>query len=825
METLWRDIKYSARTLIGAPGFTAIVVITLTLGIGVNTAIFSVVNAVLIKPLPYERSDRLVFLAERGETFGEMSVSYPNFLDWRGQQTVFENFGVYNDDSYTITTGGEPEQLRGANASADLLTALRITPAIGRIYSKDEDSPQAAPVVLLSHDLWRRRFGGDSKILNQPITLNDEMYTVIGVLPEDFFFRRPFDLWMPMGLITGRQSLQRRDNHPGLYGIARLKPDVTLERARAEMDAIADRLAKAYPASNKGNTVVVRPLKDEIVGNVARALWIILAAVGCVLLIACANIANLLLARVTTRRREMAVRLALGAGRWRITRQLLTESVILALLGALPGLALSQWAVQGLLKISPDVLPRTGEITTDVSVLLFTFGMTTVTGLLFGLIPAWQGGRTDTYVALKETARSVTGAKSRFRNALVVAEVTLTFVLLVCAGLLLRSFSQLTRVDPGFDYDRILTFAIALPEQRYAPLEPQMRFFQTLRKNILDLPGVTHAAYSSGLPLGNNGWQASFTIDGRPLPPPNDMPSMEMTLASPGYFETMKIPLRAGRWFDERDNRDHLRGRDLSQLDPTARLLAGLTSIVIDEEFARRYWPDESLDAVVGRRLRFGAGPDDPLLTILGVVGRVKMDGLREESNRVQAYVPYLQGSIPNVLVCVRTSIDPQSLAAAVRKEVQRLDPQQPIYSVNTMEQLRAATIAPDRLNLTLLGAFAGLALMLALIGLYGVISYSVTQRTQEMSVRIALGAQAQDIWRLVIVQGVKLSVIGVVIGVVVALMTARLASGLLFNVPATDPATYVAIAVLFFGVSLAACWMPARRAMKVDPMVALRHE
>ena len=822
MQTLWQDLRYGARMLRKQPGFTLIAVVTLALGIGANTAIFSVVNAVLLKPLPYEQSDRLVLLLEHAETFGEESVAYPNYVDWRAQQTVFENLGVYNGGSYNLTGSGDAEQLSGANASADLLAALRVKPALGRLFTNDEDKLGAAPVVVLSHNLWQKRFGGDAGIINRTITLNERGYTVIGVMPRGFFFPRPFDLWLPVGPLTDNETYQKRYNHPGLNGIARLKAGVTIEQARAEMQAIAARLAAQYPDSNKGNSVIVRPLKEEVVGNVERALWIILAAVGCVLLIACANVANLLLARAATRQREMAVRVALGASRWRIARQLLTESVLLAGLGGLPGLLLAQWAIDGLLKLNPGVLPRAGEIKTDASVLAFTFLVTALTGLFFGLVPAWQAGRSEAHAALKDAGRGVAGGKARFRNALVVAEVAVTLVLLVSAGLLLRSFNQLLRVNPGFNTDRLLTFAVALPEQKYGPLEPQMAFFQTLQQRLRALPGVTNAAWSSGLPLGNNGWSSNFALEDRPQPSPNELPSMDMTLVSPGYFETMNIPLRAGRWFDERDNRDHLRGRDLSKLNPIQRLIAGLNCIVIDEEFARRYWPNES---AIGKRVRFGAVTDAPSLEVVGVVGRVRMNGVREESNRVQAYVPYLQGSVPDVRVTMRASVDPQSLVPALHGVVGQLDPQLPIYAVNTMEQLRAERIAPDRLNLLLLGSFAGLALVLALIGLYGVISYAVTQRIPELGIRIALGAQTRDVLRLVIGQGMKLGLLGIAFGVTAALLLTRLMRSLLFQVSATDLTTYAAIIALLCAVILLACWLPARRATQVDPLIALRCE
>jgi putative ABC transport system permease protein len=822
MQTLWQDLRYGARMLLKQPGFTLIAVLTLALGIGANTAIFSVVNAVLLRPLPYEQADRLIYLAENGENFGEMSVAYPNYLDWRAQQTSFENLGAYRRTTFNLTGHGEPVQVRGADVAPDVWTALKVQPLLGRFFTAADDTPEAAPVAVISHNLWQGRLGGAANIVGQTIALDERSFTVIGVMPAGFSFPRRVDVWAPLGRLANLQRYQRRDNHPGLSGVARLKSGVTMEQAQAEMNAIAARLAQAYPASNKGNTVNARSLKTQVVGDVERALWVILAAVGCVLLIACANVANLMLARGAARQRELAVRLALGASRWRIARQLLTESLILALLGGLPGLLLSQWAIDGLLKAFPDVLPRTGEIKTDLAVLGFTFLVSTATGLLFGLAPAWQAGRTDAQLALKDAGRSIAGSKGRWRNALVVAEVALTLVLLIGAGLLLRSFGQLLRTQPGFAYDQLLTFSVALPERKYPQLEPQIAFFQNLTERLRALPGVTKAAYSSGLPLGNNGWQASFTIEGRPLPSPNETPSMETTLVSPDYFETMKIPLRAGRWFDARDNRDHLRGRDLSRLNPTMQLFAGLNCIVIDEEFARRHWPNES---AVGKRVRMGAGADDPLLTVLGVVGRVKMEGIREESNRVQAYLPYLQGTFPNVLVTLRTSVDPLSLTNAARAAVLALDSQQPIEDINTMEKLRADTLAPDRLNLLLLGSFAALALLLALIGLYGVISYAVTQRRSELGLRLALGAQRRDILRLVIGQGMRLALLGVALGTIAALFATRLMTSLLFNVSASDPLTYGAIAALLVLVTLLACWIPARRATKVDPMIALRCE
>jgi putative ABC transport system permease protein len=825
MHTFWQDLRYGARALRKTPGFTIIAILTLALGIGANSAIFSVINGVLLKPLPYAEADRLMFLAERVKNVGEVSIVYQNFIDWRAQQTVFENLGVYRRNNYTLTNAGDPERLRAAEASADLLTALKVRPALGRLYASDEDTPRATPVVVLSHELWRRRFGGDVNVINKLVTLNGRQHTIIGVLPNDFSFSISPDIWVPLGLSANEPILKDRSIRLGHFGIARLKPGVTIEQAQVEMRIIADRLAAAYPASNNGTTVVIRSLKAEIVGDIERVLWIILAMAGCVLVIACVNVTNLLLARAATREQEIALRIALGASRGRIARQLLTESLILATLGGLPGLALAQGMVSLLFKISPGVLPRTEEIKTDGVVLFFTCVVTLLTSVFFGLAPVLQARKAEAEGVLKGSGRGAVSGKITFRNGLIVSQVALTCVLLLSAGLLLRSVNQMLRTDLGFNCDRLLTFAITLPEEEYNTLERQTFFFQTLQQNLSALPGVTQAAYSSGLPLGGNFLATPFAIEGRPLSLPNEAPLMDVTVVSPDYFQTMNIPLRAGRWFDNRDNREHLHGRNLSALDPVSLFLAGLNAIVIDEEFAQRYWPGEPLDRVVGKGVQYGVRPTDPMLTVLGVVGRVKMDGLRERSNRVQAYVPYLQGATPDVLVTVRTSVPPESLIPAIRAQIRQLDPQQPIHGIKTMEQKRTDVIAPDRLNFILFGLFATLALTLAVAGLYGVISYIVAKRSKEIGLRMALGAQVTDILHLVLAYGMKLVIFGVCIGLAAAFGSTRLLESLLFGVTPTDPLTFIFIPVLLVGVTLIACWIPARRATKVDPMIALRQE
>jgi putative ABC transport system permease protein len=826
MQTLLQDLRYGARMLLKKPGFTLIAVITLSLGIGANTAIFSVVNAVLIRSLPYEESERLVFLSERSQQLEGMSISWPNYADWRARNNVFEKIGVYNGfSSYNLTGSGEPERLRAGQVSADLFAALRVNAALGRVFTSEEDKPGAEPVVVLSHALWQRRFGGDPNIINRTIKLSDRGYTVIGVMPPGYRFPSGVEIWVPAGQLSGSASWQSRGNHPGLYGVARLKAGATIEQARAEMENIAVALEKEYPNTNQGNRVTITPLRDAIIGNIGTALWVLLGAVGCVLLIACANVANLLLARASTRQREIAVRVAMGAGRWRIMRQLLTESVLLAVAGGVIGVALSLWGVDLILAISPDSIPRAAEIGLDRGVLAFTAAVSILTGLIFGLAPALQASKVQLHDALKESGRSLVAGRHWSRSVLVVAETALTLALLVGAGLLIRSFYNLYQVNPGFVYDRLLSFSVSLPEQKYATLDQQMNFFHQLMQNLRATPGVESVSVASGLPLGNNGWQTSFTIVGRPRPKPGETLLMEACLVGPDYFRTIGVPLIRGRWFDERDNREHLKTKDLTGYNDDERLVAGVNALIIDEEFARRYWPNN--EDPVGKQIIWGDGtdPKSPVMTVVGVVGRVKMDGLNTDSNRVQGYFPFYQAPSSGMTVIVKSALDPNQLIATARRQTLRLDPNQPIYDIRTMEKIRSDSVAPERLNLTLLGMFAALAMILALVGIYGVMSYAVTQRTHEIGVRMALGAQTGDVLKMVVRQGLTLALIGVGAGLTLAYWLTKWMKDLLFEVKPADPATFAVIAAMLILVALVACWIPARRATKVDPMIALRCE
>ena len=819
MNTLLRDVRYGLRVLWGSPGFTLVAVAVLALGVGATAAIFSVVNAVLLRPLPFDEADRLVFLTERNTQQDGVSLSWPDFTDWRAQNRVFEKVAAYNRDSYNLTGGGEPERLLAAQVSADLFHVLRVNAARGRVFADEDDRPGAAPVVVISHGLWQRRFGGDPAIVGRQVTLNGRGYTVVGVMPQGFLFPNRAELWVPLGQLS-QPSWGNRDNHLGLFGVARLKDGVTLDEARADLNMIAANLEEQYPDTNRDERASLTPLQETYVRDVRAALWTLAGAVLFVLLIACANVANLQLARASARRKEMAVRAALGAGRWRLVRQLLAESVLLALAGGVTGLLLAQWGVGLILAIRPDSIPRAGEIGIDGRVLLFTAGVSVLTGIAFGLAPALRASRPDLQETLKEGARGGAAGRNLFRGGLVVAEVALTLVLLTGAGLLARSFLRLQQVNPGFTYEHLVSFNMTLPARKYPGEQQRVNFLREVLSRLRALPGVEGAAASSGLPLGYNNWQTPFTIDGRPQPPASQAPLMDTTAASPDYFRAMGIPLLRGRYFTEQDDRRWADEKSLRAADEGARSVAGLNSIIIDEEFARRYWPNEE---AVGGRVRFGAG--GPALTVVGVVGRVRMEGLKTDSERVQGYLPYLQFPTRGLGIVIRSAQEPEQVIAAARREVMAVDPEQPLYNVRTLAQLRSTSIAPATLNLTLLSVFAGLALLLAATGLYGVVAYTVAQRTREIGIRVALGAQGKDVLRMVVGRGMLLALAGVAAGLAGSFLLTRVMSGLLYGVTPTDPLTFAAVSLLLAAVALLACLVPAWRAAKVDPMVALRYE
>lgn len=822
MNTIFQDVRYGVRMLIKTPALTFVVILALALGIGANTAIFSVINAVVLRPLPYDHAEELLFLNERSPVLDEMSISYPNFTDWRNQNHVFEKIGVYNRNSYNLTGYGEAERILTAQVSADLFSALRVNAAVGRVFTNEEDKPGGPPVVVLSYALWQRRFGGQTNIVNQSLSLNGKNYAVIGVMPPDYAFPNRVEMWVPVGQLSGDPNWQQRGNHPGLYAVARLKPGTTPAQAQADMNNIAANLEKQYPDSNSSNGVRIRSMMEVLVGNTVRdTLWILFGAVAFVLLIACANIANLLLARATARRKEMAIRAAMGAGRWRIARQLLTESLLLAIIGGGLGLVIAILSIKLILYVSPTAIPRSREITLDWRVLAFTLGVSLLTGILFGLVPAIQAGEVDVHETLKEAGRG-TSARHWLRSSLVIVEVATTMVLLIGAGLMIRSFYRLENVNPGFSYEHLTSFTVALPQKKYATEEQRSEFFNRLVDNLRTLPGVQSVAAASGLPLGNNGWQTSFVVDGRPQPPPGQTPLMEACTVTPDYFRTMNIPLLHGRYFTPQDNRSFIAGRDLSKANEGERLISGSNVIIVDQEFARIHWPNEE---AVGKRIRFGTDPKAPVLEVVGVVGRVKMESLSDDSNRVQGYFSFSQIPFGGMTVIIKGNGDPNLLIASARSQVKAVDPDQPIYNIRTMDEIRGESVAPQRLNLMLLSIFAGIALVLAIVGIYGVMSYAVTQRTHEIGIRMAIGAQPRDVFRMIMGQGMLLTIAGLVAGLVGAFGLTRLMATMLFGVKPTDPATFAGVALLLTLVALIACYIPGRRATKVDPVDSLRYE
>ena len=808
METILTDIRYGMRTLLKRPAFTTIALLTLALGIGVNSAIFSAVDSILLRPLPLKDPDRLVSVWEQTLRDGitQNQAAPANFFDLQTQNQSFEQLGAYGPDDVNLTGDGEPERLDGQVVTANVFSILGVAPALGRTFSPGEDQPGNEHVVVLSDALWQRRFNRDPAIVNRAVTLNGETFTVIGVMPRGFFFpERQIELWKPWAMEPD-QKAGRGDHYLGL--VARLKQGTTVEHANADLASIAQRLSAEYPRTNEGLGFVVHSLHQDYVGNLRLPILILFAAVGLVLLIACANVANLLLAQATTRRKEIAIRIALGARRWTIVRRLLVESLLLAAGGGLLGVLGAFWGVTALAKLLPDSLSKLQNVSIDARVLLFTLGVSVLTAVIFGGVPALLAARTQPGATLSDVARDTAGGASgrHVRRVLVVSEVALAVVLLVSAGLLIRSFQLLRQVDTGFTTENALTMRMVLPFPKYAKAEARRAFYDEVLRKIEDVPGVESAGMITFLPLSFNGMNFSFSVEGRPSPSDTKLPFALFRVVSPDYFRAMGIPLRRGRYFDTRDAVD-------SQ-----------PAVLINRSFAEQYWPGEE---AVGKRLKVGP-VDSPnaWLTIVGVVGDVRQTGLYEQ--KLEFYVPYAQERrsfmAPRDLV-VRTSSDPGSIAAAVRQAVWSVDKDQPVSKVRTLDQVFAAAISQERFQTLMLGLFATLALLLACVGLYGVISYAVVQRTHEIGVRMALGAQPADVLRLVIRQGMTLTLAGLVVGIVAGTFVTRVLTDLLFGVTPRDPLTFVGVPVLLLVVALLACYIPARRATRIDPLIALRSE
>jgi putative ABC transport system permease protein len=802
MNSVLKDLRYAMRSLLRRPGFTAVAVITLALGIGANTAIFSVVHGVLIQPLPYPDSDQLVALRQSNPAVNagsDTQIAPGNFLEWQRQNTSFAGLAAYRTVSYNLTGDGNPERLLAARVSSGLFKLLGARPLWGRDFVASEDRPGREKVVIISEGLWHRRFGGWGDVLGKTLRLDGEDYEIVGVMPSAFRMpdQRERELWTPIAFKDSEKTLYQARY---IDAVARLKPYVSLEQAQAEMTAIAARLAQDHPEANTGWTIRVTPLLDFVVGDVKRVLWVLFGAVALILLIACANVANLLLARATTRQKEMALRAALGAGRARIVRQLATESLLLALLGALAAWPLASWGLRALLAAAPADLPRLASISIDNGALLFTVAITLLTAFIFGLAPALQVLKFDTHPALKDQ-RSRSVRQQRIGNLLIASEVALAFMLLTGGGLLLRTVWRLNHVDPGFDQRNALAVTLQLPDKKYPSPQQLARFSEQLVQEVSTLPGVEATAVARILPIVHD-LPTGFYFDGYARPKDNELPQTNYSAVSPGYFKVMGIPLVAGRAFTERDTADAPR------------------VAIISQTLAQRYFPNGD---AIGKRINVQTGPEN-YREIVGIVGDVKQNGVAKET-RPHTYEPFAQAPDSFMTLIVRSTTDPNPLVPAIRKTVLALDNELPLQRVTTLDRVLANSIRQQRFTSLVLSVFAGVALLLAAAGLYGVISYSVAQRTHELGIRVALGATVKDVMQLVLRQGMTFVIAGEVAGIAGAFALTRLLSGLLFGVTPTDAATFIAVTAGLTLVALLACYVPARRATKVDPLVALRYE
>ncbi len=796
LADILRDARHGIRQLVRTPAFTAVAILTLAVGIGATTAIFSVVNGVLLRPLPYGEPEQLVRVHEVVPQFGTFAVAPATFLDWQRDNASFTNIAAYTGGSATIPSDDGAQRVPSTLVTAHLFDVLGVQPALGRNFTKEEDAPGGGAVAIISHGMWQRRFGGAADVLGRTLTINGRPTQIIGVMPADFYFpSRTVELWMPVALNPANAS---RGGH-FLGVVARRKPDVTLEQARAEMKALSERLANQYPESAKESAETVA-LLDQVVGRIRPAILTLFAAVGVVVLIACANVANLLLVRATVREKEIAIRTALGAGRGRVALQMLVESVVLALAVGGLGLLLAYLAVPAIQSLSAGTIPRVDDVTVDTRVLGFVALASMATGILFGLFPAWRATRSTVGSTLKEGGRgSASGGGRWIRNTLLVAEVAMSIVLLVGAALLLRSFSRLTNVDPGFDKEKVLAFQVGLPQLKYPQPPQRQAFFETLLERLDALPQVAGVGMVQTVPFRSD-YTLSFEIQGRPPVQAGEGPSANYRVASPGYFAAMGIPLVRGRAFTDRD------GVDAPKV------------AIVDQAFVNRHFPNEE---PLGRGLDIGNGTDG-FYEIVGVIGDVHQAGLAEAPEPTR-YVPYRQDVFGQMWVVVRTEGDPTALSPLVRHTLQSLDSSVAAALMSPMQDVVENSVGQARFSMLLLGLFALIALFLASVGLYGVVAYSVSQRTQEIGVRMAIGAQGRDVMRMILGDGMKLALIGVAIGIAGALALSRVVSSMLYEVTRFDPVSYIVTPLVLLGVAMLACYFPARRAMRVDPILTLR--
>jgi putative ABC transport system permease protein len=809
METLLQDVHYALRTLRKAPGFTCVALLTLGLGIGVNTAIFSVVDGVLLRPLPYEDSSRLIALNETTPKVGTVSVSYPDFLDWREQSRAFSEMAAVCAVGFNLAGVNQPENISGEAVSPNFLSMLGVRPFLGRDFDASEGKAGAAPVVLLSYQLWQSKFGGENSALGRIISLDGRGFTIIGVLPADFRSTDKADVIEPIGVwLTNRPDSTERGSRGDMIVIGRLAAGVSFARARAEMEGIGARLEQAYPSTNDQVGVASRPIREVFVSDIRPAILVLFGAVMFVLLIACANVANLFLMRGAGRTKEIALRMALGASRGRIVRQMLAESFVLAFFGGLLGLALAAAGIQGIGQLIPMDTLAGANVNLNGAVLLFAAGAVVLSALFFGLAPAMQSAKAGVQSKLKDGGRTTAGGagQNRWRAILAVAEISLALILLVGAGLMMKSLYRLLSVDPGFRSARILTMEMNLRTSQYDKGPGILNFWQQVLDRVRTLPGIENAALGTAIPLTDSHSRADVTIEGMALPKPGSFPHPDTHIVSPAYARTLGVPILQGREFTDLDAENAPR------------------VAMINARMAREYFPQEN---PVGKRIMFGhpsAKSAPKWMTIVGVVGDTRLYGLANPS-RLEIYVPFRQSAEGQMSLVVKSAVDPAAIGSAIRGVVAEIDKDQPIFGISTMQQLISNSVSTRRITLILLGLFSTLALVLAAIGIYGVISYSVAQRTHEIGIRMALGAQKKDVLRMILAQGVKIAGTGVVIGMAASFGLTRLMTKLLFSVSAADPLTFAAVAIVLILVAMLACYIPARRTLRVDPMIALRYE
>ncbi|HEV2802100.1 MAG TPA: ABC transporter permease [Pyrinomonadaceae bacterium] len=815
MGNFGQDVRYGMRTLLKSPGFTLVALIALALGIGANTAIFSVVNAVLLRALPYRDAGQVMIVWEQNRSRGGRNnvASLANFLDWQQQANSFQEMAAFHDAAFNLTGEGNPEEIPAQVTSGNLLTMLGTEAALGRVYTKEEAEPGRDDVVVIGHGLWQRRFGGAADIVGKKISLNGQNVTVVGVMPQGFkwFMKegsrtgKAAEIWTPTNFASVLNGPTKgRGRFITVAG--RLKPGVTPEQAQAEMTTIAARLEQQHPRFNTNMGIHVVPVREQLSGEIKTALYVLLGAVGFVLLIACANVANLMLARAASRQNEFSIRTALGAGRGRIVRQLLTESLLLSILGGALGLLIALWGVDALVALSPPNLLGTERISLSLPVLTFTFVISLLTGIVFGLAPALEATRMNLNDSLKETGKSNMSSRRsrRLSSGFVVAQVALALVLLIGSTLMIKSFLRLQAVDPGFKTDNLLTLRVTVPRSKYPEDNQVVAFHRQALERLKSLPDVRSVGAVSALPFGGNlGARTSFWIEGRPAPPPGEELSTDVRVTDENYFQAIGIPLLSGRTFTEQEAREDRR------------------TIIINESMARQHFPGQN---PLGQYLRVQMMPDPQPMEIIGVVADAKYKTL-EGPPHPMVYWTHPQLVYSEMTYVMRTNGDPMNLAAAVRREIQAIDRDQPVADVRTMQSWIDELTARSRFGTLLLGIFAALALVLAAIGIYGVMAYSVTQRTHELGIRIALGAKSRDVLKLILGRGFALTLVGIALGLVASFALTRVMSSLLFGVSATDPVTFGGLALLLCAVALAACYIPTRRALKVDPMVALRNE